>query len=98
MVRCSLPSAFCSLSLSLISLKVWYDNRADDLTKDGMLEGIERAAAFILFLSVGVLTRPYCQLEVRHALALKKPMVLLHGTQRGAATDAAIMRHRPVGS
>ena len=55
------------------------DNRADDLTKDGMLKGIEQAAAFILFLSVGVLKRPYCQMEIRHALALKKPVVLLHG-------------------
>ena len=59
--------------------KAWYDNRADDLTKEGMLKGIERAAAFILFLSSGVLQRPYCQLEIRHALALKKPVVLLHG-------------------
>ena len=55
------------------------DNRADDLTKEGMLKGIERAAAFILFLSLDVLNRPYCQMEIRHALALKKPMVLLHG-------------------
>ena len=59
--------------------QVWYDNRADDLTKEGMLKGIERAAAFVLFLSQGVLERPYCQLEIRHALALKKPVVLLHG-------------------
>ena len=59
--------------------KVWYDNRADDLTKEGMLKGIEEAAAFVLFLSPGVLQRPYCQMEIRHALALKKPMVLLHG-------------------
>ena len=59
--------------------QVWYDNRADDLTKEGMLKGIEQAAAFVLFLSQGVLERPYCQLEIRHALALKKPMVLLHG-------------------
>ena len=42
-----------------------------------MLEGIERASAFILFLSVGVLTRPYCQLEIRHALALKKRIAVL---------------------
>ena len=83
------------------------DNRADDLTKEGMLKGIEQAAAFILvsglsvaahcsaahkhlfaarapstvhqFLSAGVLQRPYCQMEIRHALALKKPLVLLHG-------------------
>ena len=25
------------------------------------------------------LNRPYCQMEIRHALALKKPVVLLHG-------------------
>ena len=86
------------------------DNRADDLTKEGMLKGVEQAAAFILvsglaqylsssalintslscsfgslefdrhqFLSTGVLERPYCQMEIRHALALKKQMVLLHG-------------------
>ena len=29
--------------------------------------------------STGVLERPYCQMEIRHALALKKPLVLLHG-------------------
>ena len=56
-----------------------YDNRADDLTKDGMLKGIEQSASFLLFLSAGVLQRPYCQMEIRHALALQKPVVLLHG-------------------
>eukprot|EP00935_MAST-01C_sp_MAST-1C-sp1_P001632 g1632.t1 len=66
------------LELERMGFTVWYDNRADDLTKEGMLKGIERAAAFILFLSVDVLNRPYCQMEIRHALALKKPMVLLH--------------------
>ena len=71
---CGTPDAF-----PLASLQVWYDNRADDLTKEGMLKGIEQAAAFVLFLSQGVLERPYCQLEIRHAMALKKPVVLLHG-------------------
>ena len=61
-----------------MGFKAWYDNRASDLTKEGMLKGIEQAAAFVLFLSQGVLERPYCQMEIRHALALKKPMVLLH--------------------
>ena len=42
-----------------------------------MLKGIEESAAVILFLSLGVLQRPYCQMEIRHALALKKPIVLL---------------------
>ena len=65
------------LELERMGFKAWYDNRASDLTKEGMLKGIEQAAAFVLFLSQGVLERPYCQLEIRHALVLKKPMVLL---------------------
>ena len=73
-------SSICVLLLSaLVRAQVWYDNRASDLTKEGMLQGIERAAAFILFLSADVLNRQYCQMEIRHALALKKPLVLLHG-------------------
>ena len=68
-----------SVPVHLLALPLQYDNRADDLTKEGMLKGIEQAAAFILFLSSGVLERPYCQLEIRHAMALKKPIVLLHG-------------------
>ena len=63
----------------MCTAQVWYDNRADDLTKEGMLKGIEQASAFVLFLSSGVLQRPYCQMEIRHAIALKKPIVLLHG-------------------
>ena len=59
-------------------MSIQYDNRANDLTKEGMLKGIEQAAAFILFLSSGVLSRPYCQMEIRHALALKRPIVLVH--------------------
>ena len=31
-----------------MGFKASYDNRADDLTKEGMLKGIEEAAAFIL--------------------------------------------------
>ena len=67
-----------------MGFKAWYDNRASDLTKEGMLKGIEQAAAFVLFLSQGVLQRPYCQLEIRHALALKKPIVLLHENDASA--------------
>ena len=39
------------------------DNRAQDLTKEGMLEGIRDSAAFILLLTKGVLSRPYCQVS-----------------------------------
>ena len=70
----------CTFSLApRLLIPSQYDNRADDLTKEGMLKGIEEAAAFVLFLSIGVLERPYCQLEIRHAVALKKPIILLHG-------------------
>ena len=34
----------------MLGFQVWYDNRANDLTKEGMLKGIQEAAAFILFL------------------------------------------------
>ena len=61
---CDATSAFALCSASFAAAQVWYDNRADDLTKDGMLKGIERAAAFVLFLSQGVLERPYCQMEI----------------------------------
>ena len=53
-----------------------------------MLKGIESSAAFVLFLSTGVLERPYCQMEIRHALALKKPVVLLHGEKSGSTRAA----------
>ena len=44
----------------------------------GMRKGVAESAAFILFLSRGVLLRPFCQLEIREAVALQKPLVLLH--------------------
>ena len=40
----------CLLLAACCAAQVWYDNRADDLTKEGMLKGIEQAAAFIFFL------------------------------------------------
>ena len=42
----SLPADLPSLVRELSQ----YDNRASDLTKEGMLKGIEQAAAFVLFL------------------------------------------------
>ena len=59
-------------------MHIRYDNRADDLTKEGMRQGIETAAVFLLFLSKSVLERPFCQFEIREAVALKKPMLLIH--------------------
>jgi hypothetical protein len=39
------------LELRQLGFACWYDNRADDLTKEGMRQGIVHAAAFLLFLS-----------------------------------------------
>jgi hypothetical protein len=43
-----------------------------------MKHGIEGAASFLVFLSEGILDRPFCQFEIREALALRKPMQLIH--------------------
>ena len=51
---------------------------ADDLTKTGMVDGIHSSAVFILFLSDGVLQRPYCQLEIRAALETRRKILLVH--------------------
>jgi hypothetical protein len=49
------------LELRQLGFACWYDNRADDLTKEGMRQGVVHAAAFLLFLSKGVLDRPFCE-------------------------------------
>ena len=51
---------------------------ADDLTADGMKDGASSAGCMLLFLSTGVLQRPFCQLEIRAALAAHKSFVLVH--------------------
>ena len=43
-----------------------------------MKEGIEQSENFLLFLSSGVATRPFVHLELRHAMRLKKPIILVH--------------------
>jgi hypothetical protein len=45
----------------LTSLSRRYDQRAGDLTKDGMKRGIKDAAAFLVFLSAGILERSFCE-------------------------------------
>ena len=40
--------------------------------------------------STGVLERPYCQMEIRQAIALKKPVVLLHEVSEWALSVEAL--------
>ena len=74
-VKSSLPSEFCSREIF---------GKGSMRIAAGIVP--QHLRYFILFLSVGVLERPYCQMEIRHALALKKPVVLLHG-ERGFSPD-----------
>ena len=76
-----------------MTLCVPADNRAENLTKDGMLKGIQEAAAFILFLSNGVMGRVYCQMEIREALRLKKPILCIHGKRSTETCSDATVLH-----
>ncbi len=58
--------------------KVWYDNNMADLTKAAMARGVQKSEFVILFLSQGVLTRPFVQLEVETALKAGKRILLVH--------------------
>ena len=49
------------LELEALGLSSWIDNKAEDLTKAGMRAGIEKSGVFLLFLSRGVLSRPFVQ-------------------------------------
>ena len=46
------------LELRQLGFRSWVDNKAEDLTKEGMRSGIESSGVFLCFLSKGVLKRP----------------------------------------
>jgi len=69
--------ALC-LELHCSGLKAWYDNRAANVTAEGMISGVNEAHAFVLFLSEGCLLRPFVQVEIRAAVAAKKTILLIH--------------------
>jgi hypothetical protein len=70
--------AVLSAELEQRDWKVWYDNKMENLTADGMKEGVRKSAVFLLFLTKGIFSRPYVQLEISEALKYKKPILLLH--------------------
>eukprot|EP01031_Cornospumella_fuschlensis_P025267 gene25267-30511_t len=63
--------------MSARGISSWYDNAAEEITADSMEAGVAGSAVFLLFLTDGVLTRPFCQLEIRKAISLQKPILLL---------------------
>ena len=71
-------AAMLELELSKLGFSCWLDNRAVDLTKAGMRNGIESAGCFLLFLSAGCLGRAFVQYELRCALEMERQIVLVH--------------------
>jgi len=45
-----------------------------------MKAGVKSTVVFVLFLTDGALTRPFVQLELRTAIAERKPILLVHET------------------
>eukprot|EP00808_Paulinella_micropora_P006524 g66923.t1 len=56
---------------------VWRDMDAEDLTEQGMCQGVRDSLVFVLFLTNGVLSRPYCLKEIWWAIKLKKPFLIV---------------------
>jgi hypothetical protein len=54
-----------SLLLQIAGLKVWYDMQAQDLTAEGMEEGIADSRYVLMFLSDNLMGRPFCHAEQR---------------------------------
>ena len=68
------------LQLSRMGFECWLDQNATTITKESMRAGIVASRVFLLFLSQGVLSRPFCIFEAETAMALQKKMVLVHET------------------
>ena len=56
------------LHLEAAGYSVWLDMSADDLTASGMEEAVSQSRNVIIFLSDGIMSRPFCQAEQRWAL------------------------------
>jgi hypothetical protein len=65
--------------LRLAGKRSWFDKN-ETPTLAGMKHGVANSAVFLLFLTRDVFTREFCLLEMREALALGKPFILLRET------------------
>lgn len=87
----------CVLMTRSAACLVSDDNRAEDLTKEGMRQGIITSGAFILFLSAGILTRPFCrflivpvlgQTALNYSSSSRRPIRNTRGTRAQEARGA----------
>jgi hypothetical protein len=83
-------------ALAYLGVRAWLDKDEDNLEPATMRLGIERSAAYVLFLSAGVLTRPMVRMEAATALALGRAIVLVleAGGAAGTSIDAERERAR----
>ena len=58
-----------------------------------MRSGIEKSGALLLFLSKGVLRRPFVQFEVRTAKELGKQIILVHESDKVSDLCTAPMQY-----
>jgi hypothetical protein len=60
----------------------WYDQtawaRGDEITRRGMVRGVLASRFFVLLLTKDVFTRWFCRLEIRTAMRLKKPILMVY--------------------
>ncbi len=60
-------------------LRVWFDQYyAGQLSEQAMMQGVTSSNCLLLFVSAGVMKREFCIAEVRKAVALGKPILLVH--------------------
>jgi len=69
-------------SLEIKQFRVWFDQMADQITEAEMVKGVEASRCLLVFLSKGVLTRPFCILEIRKARSMKRPILFIHEEDR----------------
>ena len=68
------------LRLSNMGYECWLDQKADSITKESMRAGVADSRVFLLFLSQGVLERPFCLFEIATAMEMSKNIMLMHET------------------
>ena len=68
------------LRLEQLGFVCWLDQKAVSITKDSMEAGVKSARVFLIFLSRGVLSRPFCLFEIKTALVATKQIMLMHET------------------
>lgn len=68
--------------LSKNGFNVWYDQMCDEITEPAMKEGVRSSHCLLIFLSRNVMTREFCVMEAREAVALGKKILLVHEEDR----------------